>query len=367
MEGDLFNIVMSSLVDPKRGIEGFTKGRGTEYFKRHSQKNLLGSTKFIVSNKLLDHVVGASFVPPRDLMFAMENAIPPISNMWVEWDEVQRLKILDSWYDRFGLEHPPESKEGFEGRRVGYHIHVVNTMKKEKAYGFSPYFFTSDHSDKIYFPPITLGIVDEVTNPWNLVSEIHEKNKHVSDLILEGSLGSYLHKYRLSPSEKEFFTKRIRITEHSSMRLMVSGGMKDLYENSFIDDLVKHISNTIRGDLRFLMALFSMINYPNLIQTRDIDPRSVHKVSRVYHGRKVPKNELKVIEIDLPKPKGVKVYQKMFRGMGSPKRRHLRRGHFNFYKLKDGTYRKVWIEERFVGTAEFGTIEHDYKLTSKYN
>ena len=367
MEGDLFNIVMSSLVDPKRGIEGFQKSRGAEYFKRHSQKNLLGSTKFIVSNKLLDHVVGASFVPPRDLMFAMENAIPPITNMWVEWDEAQRLKILDSWYDRLGIEHSPElgesSKEGFKGRRVGYHISVLNSMKKEKAYAFSPYFFTSDHSDKIYFPPIALGIVDEVASDYSG----HTKNKKFSDLTLEGALGSYLQKYRLSPSEREFFTKRIRVAEHSSMRLVVVGGMEDLYESSFIEEIVKHTSNTVRGDLRFLIALFSMINYPNLIQTRDIDPRSVNQVSRVYFGRKVPKNELKVIEIDLPKPRGVKVYQKMFRGMGSPKRRHLRRGHFNFYKLKDGTYRKVWIEERFVGNAELGTIEHDYKLTSKYN
>ena len=60
------------------------------------------------------------------------------------------------------------------------------------------------------------------------------------------------------------------------------------------------------------------------------------------------------------------MYSKMYRGLGSPKRYHLRRGHFNHYRLKDGSLRKVWIPERYVGNKELGVIEHEYKLQSAF-
>jgi len=81
-------------------------------------------------------------------------------------------------------------------------------------------------------------------------------------------------------------------------------------------------------------------------------------------GSRLPTNEVKTIEIDLPKPRGVSVYSKMYKGIGSPKRYHLRRGHFNHYRLKDGSIIRKWIGPKYVGNESLGTIEHEYKLTS---
>ena len=45
------------------------------------------------------------------------------------------------------------------------------------------------------------------------------------------------------------------------------------------------------------------------------------------------------------------------------KRRHKRRGHDRYMKLKDGTVVKKWIEEQWVGNEELGLITHEYELT----
>ena len=52
----------------------------------------------------------------------------------------------------------------------------------------------------------------------------------------------------------------------------------------------------------------------------------------------------------------------MFKGFGSPKRQHKRRGHWHTYHYKNGEKRHKWIEEQLVGNPELGKIEHDYVL-----
>ena len=76
----------------------------------------------------------------------------------------------------------------------------------------------------------------------------------------------------------------------------------------------------------------------------------------------MPRNELNVPELELPKPRGVTYYTKKFANVGSPKRRHKRRGHDRYIKLKDGTIVRKWIEEQWVGNEELGTIFHEYDL-----
>jgi len=69
---------------------------------------------------------------------------------------------------------------------------------------------------------------------------------------------------------------------------------------------------------------------------------------------------LRVIEIDIPKPDGVIVPARLFKGTGSPKRQHTRRGHWSTYHYRDGTTKRKWIGEQLVGNRELGIIEHDY-------
>lgn len=116
------------------------------------------------------------------------------------------------------------------------------------------------------------------------------------------------------------------------------------------------------GDMRLLFTMLGLLNYPQHIY--EVEQKGPEMVSRKW-SRPVPKNEIKVIEIDLPKPEGTKLYEKFFKGHGSPKRQHLRRGHWRVIHLKNGSTIKRWIEEQVVGDPELGVIEHDYSLVKK--
>ena len=109
------------------------------------------------------------------------------------------------------------------------------------------------------------------------------------------------------------------------------------------------------------MAVLALVNYPHTIVERDqIDT----KLRSMAWGQRVPRNEVRLLDIDLPKPRGTTRYEKMFKGGGSPKRR-VRRGHWRRLKRRDGTFSVKWIEEQWVGNADLGTIIHDYNLKSK--
>ena len=86
------------------------------------------------------------------------------------------------------------------------------------------------------------------------------------------------------------------------------------------------------------------------------------KVSTIRWGRRVPKNEVKVVEIELPK-RGVNVHSQLFTGHGSPKRQHGRRGHLDVTKIDQaGLSKRFWIEPKVVGNPELGIINHEYVL-----
>ena len=110
---------------------------------------------------------------------------------------------------------------------------------------------------------------------------------------------------------------------------------------------------------RFLLCLNAMINYPHFVIQKE-SPKVYQQ--RMIHGRRMPRNELNVLTLELPKPRGVTYYTKKFANVGSPKRRHKRRGHDRYIKLKDGTVVRKWIEEQWVGNEELGVITHEYDL-----
>ncbi len=114
------------------------------------------------------------------------------------------------------------------------------------------------------------------------------------------------------------------------------------------------------GDGRFLIALLGLLNYDLIVHETKTPPKHInHK----RFGRVVPKNEYKVVEIKLPKPRGKRIYEKMFTGQGSPKKEHWRRGHWRKLKDRFGRIKKwVWIGEMKVGNPALGTIVHDYHL-----
>ena len=116
------------------------------------------------------------------------------------------------------------------------------------------------------------------------------------------------------------------------------------------------------GDGRFLIALLGLLNYDLIVQETHQTPQHIEYTR---WGRRVPKNEHKIVTINLPKPRGKASMTDVF-WSGNAKEEHWRRGHWRTYRdAKGNVLRRVWIEEMKVGNPELGTIVHDYRLEKK--
>ena len=71
-----------------------------------------------------------------------------------------------------------------------------------------------------------------------------------------------------------------------------------------------HLQLIQGGDIRFIISVLSILNY-DLIVKETQKPAS-HKVKHVRFGRSVPTNEYSLLNIELPKPRGKTVYEKIF-------------------------------------------------------
>jgi len=111
------------------------------------------------------------------------------------------------------------------------------------------------------------------------------------------------------------------------------------------------------------MNILGFINYDLIVTSKD-SPARTGRVN--FANRTIPKKQYKVLSIELPKPRGKVVYERMFTGHGAPKCEHWRRGHWRRVKNKDGVIsHRVWINAMKVGDPALGSIIHDYDLQAK--
>ena len=372
LDGNFANAVISSFNDHKRRHAiSSRKDKKAEYERRNIQRSIMNSTKFFVDDELLEHAVAASFVPPKDLLIAMETAIPPVDNMWIEWNEHQRLKIAEKWHHKLGLDLDGKNYEEGSANYMGYHItknknydytldEVKNYMTNsnyENGYLYSSYYlFNNKNTDKKFFNKIAFQHFGFSINNIDFIQEekamLNHFGKHGS--MLYGPL--YEHLYEKTPKKyiNELHKKIVMAPHEGFGAIALSSEPSDFFP------MLEADATSSAGDARFIVSVIALLNYPNLVKKRNAKAVKHQKM----WGSRLPTNEVKTIEIDLPKPRGVSVYSKMYKGIGSPKRYHLRRGHFNHYRLKDGSIIRKWIGPKYVGNESLGTIEHEYKLTS---
>ena len=63
----------------------------------------------------------------------------------------------------------------------------------------------------------------------------------------------------------------------------------------------RELNADVDSDIRYLMAVLALVNYPHTIVERDqIDT----KLRSMAWGQRVPRNEVRLLDIDLPKPRG---------------------------------------------------------------
>ena len=380
-EPTLANSVLGGLSEPRRGIAGWQGGKIAEAMRRNMQVEIATSQKFVVDKSLMTEVMTASMVRPKNLLDMLYRGIPAFDNMWIEWDNFDqtqaRKKAMNKYVPNMYVEWEPD--ERLKGRKTGFHIQRVNDAVLYTKYGYTG----TDDNIKIASYPLGYRISnnDIISNDFvygdGLHSPAHENDmQEHREKYFRRMIANWYHDNHTDVKAQRFFLDQIMmrtaVVQTAPMHWLVDEGkfrqgwneqeMAGLMEN-FLPANHKSIESEsaygTQGDVRFLIALLGMLNYDQVIH---LTPEKPQKITHMRFGRKLPENEYKIVSIQLPKPRGVRIYEQKFTGHGTPKRQHWVRGHWR--KIK-GRADRTWIAPHIRGNSELGTIVHDYKLESR--
>tara|TARA_B100000035_G_scaffold236571_1_gene204835 strand:+ start:38 stop:1324 length:1287 start_codon:yes stop_codon:yes gene_type:complete len=395
---------------------------------KKTRVNLLGSQKFYVCDSLMQHACEATSQPPKTMLNMMSAAIPPFDNMWIEWDERERRKKIFSDAEEDGrsvdrgwepIEHPMKMGANAWGDtpvplnnveegppKIGFHIY--SCKRTEGAYYVDIYFLTPQFdgqdnqddliSNRIGCSPYSLrftvgdnigwsdmygdfkrsaqdsaGKLENVSGNLTFLSRAASVDECVQVQLEEGPVVFGLSDKHESRALDALYLKAGIVSTNAVGRICLMGEMmkhdqshkdRDEVMNLVYAEARDNGLNGWRGEIRWIVSVLSLLNYSHTVIERSQEPSEAKR--RVF-GVPVPRNELRVVEIDLPKPRGTVQYEKLFSGSGAKKRRHVRRGHWRRYVHKDGTVSTRWIPEQWVGDASLGTIIHEYELVNKRN
>lgn len=380
MSTDLFNVLLAGLGNPTRAFHDMNFSGKDD--KKHSKatalltrQKLIGAQKFQVCNSLLGHAVHASMAKPTTLLDMFGCAIPPFQNMWLEWDEHTRMTLMFDRAEAMGWPAGEVPDPDSWPASVGYHIRCQNDT--DGLYAIDQYFMDEG---KLCTPPFSvqfspLNKIDLRVSVAERTLDVSGKNvvgqtpheqlvdKQLSDgpsLIGPTYVSNYLTNSVVAPKVLQDIYERTSFCLNQTHTVGLHGAFLSRDQNK-----LAKIQNAAllmwSGDLRFIISVLALLNYEQKVKERTLEKGP----TRIMFGARVPRNELKVLEIDLPKPRGTTRYERMFKGGGGKKRRHVRRGHFHTFIYKDGSRVKKWLEEKWVGDEALGTIIHDYQLKSK--
>lgn len=376
----LANSVLGALAEPKRGIASWQGGRIAEAMRRNMQVEIATSQKFVVDKSLMTEVTTASMARPKNLLEMMYRGIPAFDNMFVEWDQFEaqeaRHKAMNKYVPNMYVDWNPDDR--FKGRKIGFHIQRINDAVLYTKYGYT------GHGSEMKISSWPLGYRisnDEIlTNEMVYGDGLHSP-KHESDMqehrekFFRRMMAEWYYERHEDVKVQQFFLDQIMmrtaVVQTAPMHWLIPEGKfregwTEQEMDGLLENVLPHKDNPkvrgdygAQGDVRFLIALLGMLNYDQVIH---LTPEKPHKISHTRFGRKLPENEYKVVSIQLPKPRGVRIYEKEFTGHGTPKRQHWVRGHWRKYK---GRAERTWIAPHIRGNSELGTIVHDYKLEKK--
>ena len=408
----LANEVILGLTIPKRSLLKYESNKHGDWQIRKTKQDIVNATKMAVGDNLLSHAIKASFCKPKHILDALFVGIPPVANLWIEWDGYKAMKLLEQEYLSRGMNYVIKDEDKLQ-ERVGY-------LVQRSANGLYSYSQFLSGENKIHSPPMSvfvshspdtvmgnLDIVDRSMPSVQLRDNYFEKvnntkqnndSKILSSLPEVISQSEILHmgRYNLLSQSwvdlqghdtfiektgdvkmihlKDRFIKWIMERMHFGVHTIGKATFPDAYGMGKYGNrignkygavkfgMMNSTTTMMSGDMRLLFTMLGLLNYPQHIY--EVEKKGPEMVARKW-SRPVPKNEVKVIEINLPKPEGTKQYEKFFKGHGSPKRQHLRRGHWRIMHLKNGSTVRKWIEAQVVGNPELGVIEHDYNLVKK--
>ena len=368
----LFNTMLAALAEPKKGIAAFKGGKYAEAMRRNVQSQIATSQKFVVSNTMVEHAVLASMARPTHLIQMQHRGIPPFNNMWIEWDENFRREIVIRELDKLGIDARDDESEDTSDR-VGYHIQMINDK-----FVYQNYFRAK--GEKIASPPIAFHISND--GPIRNDNPDQDHQAFLADIAVTGTalMGSWYRDMYSSENTLKYIDPDIPMSKNDFEMSWLIGSFVQIqgsavhwivtqeqfakgWTNEEMAQLKAMSLMSSNGDGRFLIALLGLLNYDLVVHETTTPPKHIN---HRRFGRVVPKNEYKVVNIQLPKPRGKRIYERMFTGQGTPKKEHWRRGHWRKLKDRFGRIKKwVWIGEMKVGNPALGTIIHDYHLEGK--
>ncbi len=383
---DLFNLLIAGLHKPKRAFDDpYIREIPDKYLKADAsmlRRDLLGAQKFIMRDSMHKHIVTASMMPPKKLWEMFSEAIPPFENMWIETNANDLARTQMQIINESGI-LPDDATvdervlDGVNDFTVGFHI--------TKRPDFDFYFINQYHlapNGSLKANPISFGFDPQSPVDHTILSRHDDETGN----LIEDSLET-IRESQLGLAAYAFFGD-VYCVHHGWYEDETGEPTRDPWHLKFNDHIVfcpdlyfgKYAFNSqTAGDARvseaqqeallswryapvLMIATLGLINYTHTIIERDTESTEAR---RIAWGRPVPRNELRTVELDLPKPRGTTQYEKIFSGCGRKKRRHYRRGHWRRKVHKNGLVTSRWIAEQWVGDASLGTILHDYDLKGK--
>ena len=398
---DFYNQLLLGFAMPDRMFMGkMQKTRFAQQTLSLTRNGIMNADRFFVHDELLEEAVKMSLLPPKKLVELIEFARPCMNNMWIEWNEKLRVELLHDHYqkqfDSLGIKEKLE-RLNVDGvaEKCGYHIWQLRNYYEHTEQLASPsetpqrklrfsemsentfyYNSYSSFQGEIGFPPMSfyMSLEDLPTKALLSSGGFFGKDQGRND---KRDYEAH-EKVRMQSAMNGFGTTYWKINEKIASRYMLkvakrmSVSFHEMVYSWFthqhmLDNNTENFKSSctaMNGDMRFMVALNSLINYPHFVIQRE-SPKVYQP--RTMFGRRMPRNELRVLNLELPKPHGVTYYTRKFKNVGSPKRRHKRRGHDRYIKLADGTVVRRWIEEQWVGNEELGVITHEYDLVADKN
>ena len=373
----LANSTLAWLTQPKRGVNNYSGGKYAESARINAQINISKAQKFMVSNDLIPDIMEASLKEPKRLLDMLFRAVPCFDNMWIEWNELARTharkKSMDEWFKRKGYKEKFKvSKGGAAYNKVGYHIMRVND-----------HFLFTKHAtawmgDHVSIYPIGFYLSNEGTFDQPVAESTTPQLDYLTDLTsmrssqvvscTEMLAPWYVEQHGTNKEQARYLEEIFNRTAMAQTNGMAMVVHKDRWQMGWdIRDMAQIESTCLRkmtGDLRFLIPLLSILNYDLVVFENKVPKK---KIDHIKFGKKVPKNEYKLIDVQLPKPRGKNVYEQMFTGQGSPKRQHEVRGHWRAVERDrfGNVVKRTWIPPHTRGNADLGVIIHDYNLKKK--
>jgi hypothetical protein len=368
--GNWYNHVLSGIAVPHKSFLHHFSGRDekADFLLRKFRKDLTSATRISLSPQFLEIAVELGMSYPKYLTKAIARSTPPLENIWIEWNEGERFAATSKVLKKMGAKHV--EPENVANNDTGYLIRSDH----RGGYEFQCV-FQADHGngkEAIGFPPLSWMFNPNADEPYT--TDGMNRQRVVQGLPMVGRDTDEANRVKLITAlwgadymnvhkGQDVYGDLLQTWQWnvtSSIHDLGPSMYPPLYNDTESVELAENADTMHLGDMRFLVAVFALLNYPRIVR---MDAPSPKKVSAIRWGRPLPKNEVKVVEVDLPKRRGVNLYQQLFTGQGAPKRQHERRGHPRRYKDAQGRIiKEIWIKPMTVGNPELGVIEHEYFL-----